>query len=334
MELWGLDTTILSAEAVRGIAKNDAEGQGYGNFYFPFPKAKNFKPSYCDFPREICTLGNDDTKVNIAVLDSGINLNYFNDDPFLYDTSGMGDCPGHVGWNFNGEGSKNVLDDYGHGTYVTKIITDTLKAKGIGYRILPLKVLDSEGKGSFWNVLCALSYLQKIQKKDANIHLVNASLGGTMMKELFNDSDLFNTIVQELKGEMLVVTSAGNDGLDTDLGNLRHFSSSYTAVNILAVGGHSKDADGKLTVHSKSNYGRLSIDLAAPFEIEVAGLPVATLEGTSFSTAYVTALAAEVYKNYDGNPSPTLIKNELLYSAGKEPHLVDDKIAGNRAFIK
>lgn len=337
LELWGVDTSVTNAEAVRGLADQDARSKGENHFYFPFPKIENFNPLDCDFSEDVCISGNDDTKVNIVVLDTGINLRYFNDAPFLYNTSGLEACPGHVGWNFRGEGSSNVFDDNGHGTYVTKIITDTLKAKGIGYRILPLKVLDREGKGSFWNVLCALSYLQKIQDEGANIHLVNASLGGTMKKELFKDSDILSTIINELSDEMLVIASAGNESTNTDSeGDVakRHYPSSYKSFNILAVGGHSKDADGKLTVHSKSNYGRLSIDLAAPFEIEVAGLPVATLEGTSFSTAYVTALAAEVYKNYDGNPSPTLIKNELLYSAGKEPHLVDDKIAMNRAFIK
>lgn len=339
LELWGLNTNDLVAaeDAVRGLKEQEkprGEGEGGYQFTFPFPNAKNFRPLGYDFPGDICISGQDDTKVNIAVLDTGIDYRYFNDGPFLYNTSGLGDCPGYIGWNFRGEGSYNVFDDHGHGTYVTKIITETLKAKGIGYRILPLKVLDNEGKGSFWNLLCALSYLQKIQKEGANIQLVNASWGGTMAKKYFEDSDLFNTMVKELEKDMLVVTSAGNEGVDTDLGNLRHFSSSYTAKNILAVGGHYKDTDGKLKVHPRSNYGTKSIDLAAPYKIDVAGLPNAILEGTSFSTAYVTALAAEFYKNYDGNPNPSDIKDKLLVSAGMKPNLVDEKIAGKRAVIR
>lgn len=331
LELWGLETNIFIAEdAVSSLKRNRSEGNL--NCYFPFPKAENFERSEDNFSEDVCISGRDDTKVNIAVLDTGIDLRYFDDAPFLYNTSGLGDCGGYGGWNFSGVGSSNVFDDHGHGTYVTKIITETLKAKGIGYRILPLKVLDSEGKGSFWNLLCALSYLQKIQKEGANIHLVNASLGGTMGEDYFQKSDLFNTIVQELKNDMLIVTSAGNEGVDTDLGNLRHYPSSYTAENILAVGGHYKEVDGNLKVHLQSNYGKQSIDLAAPFEITVAGLPLAILEGTSFSTAYVTALAAAEFGKYEVHkPTPQEVKTRILDLTKKEPELEDDKIAVKRA---
>ena len=330
LELWGLNPIGLSAEAaVQNLRNKRAEGDT--NFFFPIPKPESFSQSDCYFSKDICLSDDNDPCVNIVVMDSGINTNYFNDAPFLYDTSGLGGCAGNFGWNFIGEGSSDVSDDHGHGTYVTKIITDMLKAKEVRHRILPLKVLDSEGNGSFWDVLCALSYLQKIQNEGANIHLVNLSLGATMEKELFKFSDYFNIIVKELMKEVLVVTSAGNESLDTDLGSLRHFSSSYDAENILAVGGH-QEIDGELRMHPRSNYGVQSIDLAAPYKIEVAGLPVGVLEGTSFSTAYVTALAAEFYMN-NGKPKLPALRDEFLKSDDIKPNLVDDKIAGNRAVV-
>jgi hypothetical protein len=109
----------------------------------------------------------------IAVLDTGIDTTFarlsnfnqliINDPSKLYDF-----LP-------NGAPTYNYDDDTAmkHGTIVTAIIVDYLHQKNIGYpMILPLKIIDSTGKGSIFSASCALSYA--VQQ---HASVINASWG-------------------------------------------------------------------------------------------------------------------------------------------------------------
>lgn len=323
LELWGIDPADISIEGAISALKGKSKAEGDFQFTFSTPPVSNYEtlgtPGQID-PGIATNIFNVD-KVDIAVLDTGIDYGQtFVENPianpYLYSTGGLSDCPFQVaGWNFadpvNGH---DVLDDNGHGTFVTKIITSTLDDRGVGYRILPVKVFNGDGEGSYWNVVCAFGYLQKVRAELGNLDMVNASFGGTIEDQLFDDKGLLNTMIEELADAgVLVVTSAGNEGIDTDGGPLKHFPSGYAADNIMGVGGY-EEVGGIIVVHPMSNYGVQSIDLAAPFagwNVKLDLQPDANLMGTSYSAAYVTGLTSAYFID-KGRPAPIQLKMDFL----------------------
>lgn len=334
LELWGIDPNNISIEGAISALRGESRAEGDFQFTFETPRIPSYETigGQNQLPTGLISFNSNPDIVDIAVLDTGIDfgqeytLNPFTTQ-YLYGVSGPVDCPSATGWNF-ADDNDDVLDDNGHGTFVTKIITNTLDEKGLGYRILPIKLFDDNGQGSYWNVICGFGYLKNVLDAGNNIDVVNASFGGTIENQLFDEEGLLNTMIKELGDEgVLVVTSAGNEGIDTDGGPLKHFPSGYAADNILAVGGH--DEGMPPSIDLMSNFGTQSIDLAAPYEpwnITLAGQGPAILDGTSYGTAYATGLISEFYIT-NGRPSnPVQLKMEFLQSSAVEnsPNLIGE----------
>lgn len=326
LELWGIDPGMITIEGAISALRGRSGSEGDFQFTFSTPGVPGYETLGVkgQLDPKLANTGFRSDQIDIAVLDTGIDFGQpFTKDPFtepyLYNTTGLNDCPTLTGWNFI-EGTDNVLDDNGHGTFVTKIITSTLDSKNLGYRILPLKLFTQNGEGSYWNVVCAFGYLNMMVNEGNNIDIVNASFGGTVESQLFDEQGLLNKMIKELADKgVLVVTSAGNEYKDTDNGPLKHFPSGYVADNILAVGGYAIDGAGNVFIHKGppgSNYGPQSIDLAAPFagwNVQLENRPDAILEGTSYGTAYVTGLTS-AYFIAERRPGPIELKIKFLIS--------------------
>ena len=286
--------------------------------------------------------------INIAIIDSGINY-YVNQDldPFLYDTSATFDCIDESctgtcqnqqtsGWNFV-EGDNDLQDYNGHGTYVTRQITSELMNSGIEYNILPVKIFDKNGKGSYWDVICAFNYVRSIQEAKGNLSIVNASFGYTYNKDKLitpfqwkvQDQPILREIIDELSDDVLVVTSSGNVGQNNDQFGNEHFVSQFDSNHILTIGGWYQPNDIKL---NRGNYGASSVDVAAPFgyynyefrkksnngtpgkiiaEIKVAG----TSYGTALTTTRIGQLIKQKMDEVGTNNfimSPQQIKSDFL----------------------
>ncbi len=348
LELWTINTDSLTIEsAVSGLkgageSESESDVEGEQQFHIILKRIRNFKPSRLDQvkPDAFTVAENAAGKVNIAILDTGIDyLNTSVSNPFLYNTENHFQCPSSginakSGWNFV-NATANILDDHGHGTFVSAIITSELDKKNIGYQILPLKVFDANGRGSYWNISCAMAYINKLQQETGDRFIVNASFGGDLEQGLLKNQKVLSGIIKELEDQVLVITSAGNEARDTDSGIKEHFLSGYTASNILAVGGHQTDTiTQEISLHSQSNYGKKSIDVTAPYEnysIMYNNGDV-ILAGTSFATAYITSVIAELYI---GNRSlePLALKHELLNTAIIAPAL-NFKIKDSKAIKK
>ncbi len=341
IELWGIDTDILDVEStVRGLRQRE-RGRAEGDYQFSFtlPTVTNFQVPDAIIPSDIVQFTSntlDPETVTIAVIDTGLDYRkYFDAGGLLYQDPGAPDCepedPEHFhtsGWNFV-ENTGTSLDLNGHGTYVTKLITSTLEEKGIGYRIMPIQAFNENGEGTLWDIICAIGYLQRVKSEGGSIDIVNASFGGTIEKELFENDGLLSTMIGELQNDMLFVTSAGNEGIDTDNSNLHHFPSGFTAENILGIGGFIENGSD-INMHPESNYGNLSIDIAVPFEgytIQFDDPSTIDLRGTSYSAARVSALISEYYIN-NGKPSPINLKNQFLSTATSVSALNDSINSG------
>lgn len=268
--------------------------------------------------------------VIVAVIDTGIanthedlkdamwtNINETPGDGI--DNDGNGYIDDLFGWNFYSNSNvlynKRTLDD--HGTHVAGIIAATQNKYGVAgiasftnVKIMPIQALGgNEGSGSTESIMKAIQYAEQMGASICNIS------AGTDN----NDVALKETIKNS---KMLFVIAAGNGdddnkGLNNDYNPL--YPASYNIENIISV--------ANLTcagfLHSSSNYGLTSVDIAAPgtsIWSTLAGNRYGYLTGTSMAAPMVTGVAALVYSYYD-NITLSQTKAIILDSAKELPSL-------------
>ncbi len=206
-------------------------------------------------------------EVKVAVIDSGICSNHAELDGKVL-----------IGYNFINN-STDATDDNGHGCEVSGIIAakinNNLGIAGIASnaKIIPLKVLDNNGIGSYSNVAAAIVFAA-----DNGAQVINLSLGGS------NPSTVLENAVNYAKSKnVTIIAAAGNSGTEGAL-----YPAAYEAV--MAVG----SVDSNLQRSSFSNYGD-KVKIYAP------GRDILTtskdgdykfVSGTSFAAPEVAALSA------------------------------------------
>ncbi|MCA9913088.1 MAG: S8 family serine peptidase, partial [Anaerolineae bacterium] len=208
-----------------------------------------------------------ETAVTVAVIDSGICASH-------------PDLAGRVlsGWDYV-DNDANPNDTYGHGCGVSSVIAanidDDTGMAGIAPNamILPMRVLNGSGSGSYSNVAQAI-----IDAADQGAKVINLSLGGTASSTLLHDAVIYAT-----HRGAIVIAAAGNDGANRAL-----YPAAYAEA--LSVGA----LDQNLNVASFSNYGS-QINVWAPgVNIVTAHLNdgYAMQNGTSFAAPIVSGIAA------------------------------------------
>ena len=298
LELWRFQTDkdlgpigeedwILDIERRRAQAKADPglEGTDF-NFMVTVDDDINDDPASEEIPDDKIVSSN--TGVTVAVLDTGLDYEYEGfKRPFIYNsvasgTNGIdGDYMDTFGWDLVNQ-DNNPADDNGHGTVITYLITNSLEKRGIhDYQILPIKIADSEGKASFFDLLCGFKYA--LSKPEVNV--INISLGW-----YGEASHFFSEFIQQaFEKNILIVTSAGNSSSNND--RTPHFPSSYPDANVISIAGMNRNMTA---LASYSNYGRRSVDFAAPSQnirFSVDG-NTHLVSGTSFASAYATGRVA------------------------------------------
>jgi len=196
--------------------------------------------------------------VRVAILDTGLDPNH---QEFLgvIDTNVGANCltgkcvPGTTNW----------FDDYFHGTYVGGIVTaNNLVTAGVApnVRLVAVKVLNSQGSGSFGAILAGIVYAVDV----VHARVINMSLGATFKGNtpglIALQQALANVINYADSKGTVVVTSAGNE--DLNLGNPHpHLSLPCEAGgNQICVSA----TDARDMIARYSNFGWAGIDVAAP----------------------------------------------------------------------
>ncbi len=277
----------------------------------------------------------------VGVLDTGIDIthpdlvdNLWDGSAGCKDENGIaipGGCPNH-GWNFvdNVNGCSNVganfvpnspADDHGHGTHVSSIAAargdNDMGISGVNMqaKIMAIKVADSCGSISSNSWIKGLNFA-----KQNGVKIVNASFGG------FNFSQAEHDAIQDFPG--LFVAAAGNGGIDgsgddNDNPLTPNYPSNYDLNTVIAVA--ATDSSDKIA--SFSNYGKTSVDIAAP-GVNIAGAfpdnRYVYSSGTSMASPHVAGLAALIW-SYDVNLTATQVRDDILktgdtftQSSGKE----------------
>lgn len=233
--------------------------------------------------------------VIVAVVDTGVAYENFGAYALAPDLGGTSFVPGYDFVNKD----THPNDDEGHGTHVTGTIAQTtnnyIGVAGIafGCSIMPVKVLDSSGSGTYADVAEGIRFAA-----DNFAQVVNLSLGGK-----FSSETLRLACEYAYNKGVLIVCASGNDNRSSV-----SYPAAYDAFT-LAVG--ATRYDEKRAYYS--NYGN-SLDLTAPGgdlrvdqnkdgygdgvlqQTFASGQPTNFAyyfyQGTSMATPHVTAVAA------------------------------------------
>ena len=198
----------------------------------------------------------------VAVLDSGVNLNHEELKGHLWTNTNTRDLKGLHGYDF-ANADTDPSDDNGHGTHVAGIISASANNNaGIAgvspdVQIMALKFLDEDGSGYLEDALAAYNYIYCAQQLGVNVVAINNSWGGEDDSNYV--SDIFTAIV-DLVGEQgaISVWAAGNEAANND--GLYGLPASMSSPYLITVA--ASDENGELA--SYSNYGKASVDIAAP----------------------------------------------------------------------
>lgn len=247
--------------------------------------------------------------VKVGVIDSGIHASHSD----LYN-------------NINRTLSKSFIDDdplednHSHGTIVSGVIgaigNNNNGIAGVCWSVslVSLQVFSNTYKPISCNITDAINYAQ-----DNSIDIINLSIS-------MDNSNILSQAIADYDG--LVICASGNArdnngnitiGKDIDNSNMQAYPSKYNYNNIISVAAIDKNSN--LVYYS--NYGNISVDLAAP------GLGIRTtcngnttdtyycdVEGTSLATPHVVGVAALIKSKYP-TISSSGIKSAILDGTDK-----------------
>jgi len=267
--------------------------------------------------------------VTVAIIDTGvdykhpdlaqniwINKNEIPDDGIDNDNNGYTDDI--YGWDFYNnddsvchyryDGSSGINlslpeDNDDHGTHIAGIIGAVKDnkigiagiASNIDIKIMILKI--NGGPKSTGSISKAIEAIKYATMMGADI--CNISWGTTQY------SPVLEEVIKE--SDMLFVTAAGNLGTDNDAKPV--YPAGFKLDNLISV--TFIDANGNMT--KQSNYGRTTVDFAAPGS-DILSTVVGTyqtLSGSSMAAPHVSAVASLLY-SYDENLYPSAVKDILI----------------------
>ena len=256
--------------------------------------------------------------VRVAVLDTGIDLQH----PALASRLARRTGGSLLGYDFvDGDATPaeaGSRDDpgFGHGTHVAGLVA--LAAPGA--RLMPVRVLDAQGRGNVWVLAEALAWAVDPDGRpgtDDGAHVINLSLGTTAPTELltlavnlatcqFDDDDDdfqhpgFDADRQRCANRFgaVVASAAGNSGSDAE----KQYPAAEDVKGTLSVAA----STAAHRIAGFSNWGSW-VKIAAPGEAVVSTVPGGgwgTWSGTSMAAPLVAGSAALLLATVpkDGTP--------------------------------
>ena len=248
----------------------------------------------------------DQNLLPLSTTFNDFDMNGANSYSFIVDTgidANNLDFAGRVAPGFSaiadGRGS---LDCNGHGTHVAGIVGGTQYGVAKKTTLIPVRVLDCNGSGSYSSVISGLDWIAA-NYRTGDAAVVNMSLGGPLSSTL--DGAVKNLIAKGIS----VVVAAGNSGADAC-----NYSPSKVTEAITV--GATEVNDNRA---SYSNFGSC-LDIFAPgsgiTSTWIGSTGSNTISGTSMAAPHVTGAIARFLSNNLGL-TPAQVANSVKGSATK-----------------
>lgn len=253
----------------------------------------------------------------VAIIDTGVAYeDYGRNYKIAPDLAGTSFVPGYDFVNDD----EHANDDNGHGTHLAGTIAqatnNNIGVAGIAYRaaIMPIKVLDKRGRGSYYDLAQAL-----IWATDHGAKIINLSVGGTYQARYLEEA-----LAHAYNNGVTIVAASGNSGR-----KFVYYPAAYDQY-VIAVGATRFDE----TKTYYSNFGA-GLDLVAPggdLRVDQNGdrygdgilqqtfqtyrptrFSYYFYQGTSMAAAHVSGIAALLWSR--GLTQPAQIREALEQSA-------------------
>lgn len=199
------------------------------------------------------------------------------------------------------------VDFAGHGTHCAGLAAGMgngnpgVTGMSAGAIIIPVKVLDRNGVGSWSNLVLALDHIEKYGQKG---DVVLMSLGDYGIANCANSNPFLSQVIADLSQKgLFVVMSAGNDSGNSS----QNLPGCIDGPNVFTVGSYDFNCEGLTKISTTGNLGAPSIDWLAPGENVFSTYPgnrYAIMSGTSMSAALVAGLI------HSKGGAPSVIKRE------------------------
>ena len=271
--------------------------------------------------------------VVVAVIDSGVA--YENRKPFRR-APDLGGNRFVRGYDWVGN-DKHPDDEESHGTHVTGVIAQqTNNAYGVtglayGVKIMPLRVLDSQGNGDGADISRAIRYAVKHHAR-----VINMSVEFDTGLRAGDIPEVISALHYAAKKGVTLVAASGNEGSakvayparDRDVisvgastahGCLAQYSNGGSTLDLVAPGG-GQDAAFSGNASDRANCNPSGSDRQIVQQTlwgNVSHFRLVGFEGTSFAAPHVTAAAALLIatKRLGAHPKPAQIKARLKATA-------------------
>ncbi|HEX8235861.1 MAG TPA: S8 family serine peptidase [Abditibacteriaceae bacterium] len=276
-----------------------------------------------------------DSGVVVAVIDTGVDYTH----PDL--SANMWRNPGEIAGNSKDDdnngyiddvygidaenGDTDPLDDDDHGTHCAGVIgaasNNGVGISGINWsvRIMALKFLGPDG-GSTAGAIKCFEYVTMMKRRGTNIRVTSNSWGGAGYSAALKTA-------MDAAGNAGVIhmTASGNDGFNTD--SEASYPSNFNSPSVVSVAA----SDAQDNRPSWSNYGRTSVDLAAPGNdiLSTVRGGYAFYSGTSMATPQVSGAAA-LLAAYQPSLTVEQLKATLMNTVDVLPQWTGNVVSNGR----
>jgi len=247
----------------------------------------------------------DGSGTRVGVIDTGVDMNHPDLEGVVADGIGK-DCVRRK--------NKTLMDLMGHGTHVSGIIAARNNDFGMvgvapGAQVVAIRVLNSEGSGSWSSILCGIDYANRHRDR---IDVVNMSLGGNCQAPCADGAPHHKALRKLVASGVTVVVAAGSDGVSSEWSDPAFIDEVITVSAYLDWNGSVSSRDRYANF---SNWGT-GVDIGAPGVRILSTLPhkkYARWNGTSMATPFVAATAAIIIQTEGGGPAA--VRERLLGTA-------------------
>ena len=295
---------------------------------------------------EAWDIRHDATNTIVAVIDTGIDYNHSEL------ASNMWTNPGEIAGNGIDDDGNGYIDDihgydfadkdsdpmdvHGHGTHCSGTIAaqgnngNNITGVAWNTQLMALKIFADDSNGAYTSdIVNAILYAADNGAKVSN-NSYGSIFGNSVVAEIVQ-KPMIDAISAANDAGMLFVAAAGNDEADLD-GTPMSTPADLELPNIISVAASNQFDEPAAWF---TNYGKNSVDIAAPGEFIYSTLPgdtYATWNGTSMAAPHVTGAAA-LMAEHAPELSPAEIKAVLMNTVDKKEALADTSASGGRLNI-